>query len=46
MKKAILQHEELLERTNNLPKELYEEIKKKSCEVGLYACNMPKEHGE
>ena len=46
MKKAILQHEELLERTNNLPKELYEEIKKKSYEVGLYACNMPKEHGE
>ena len=46
VKNELIQHEELLERTNNLPKELYEEIKKKSCEVGLYACNMPKEHGE
>ena len=46
VKNELIQHEELLERTNNLPKELYEEIKKKSYEVGLYACNMPKEHGE
>ena len=35
----------LLEKTNNLPKELYNEIKKKSIEAGLYACNMPTEHG-
>ena len=45
VKNELMQHEELLEKTNNLPKELYDEIKKKSCEVGLYACNMPKEHG-
>ena len=41
----LLPHENLLEKTNNLPKELYQEIKKKSQEVGLYACNMPIEYG-
>ena len=45
VKAELLQHEELLEKTNNLPKELYDEIKKKSIESGLYACNMPVEHG-
>ena len=45
VKAELLQHEELLEKTNNLPKELYDEIKKKSIEAGLYACNMPVEHG-
>ena len=29
VKDELLQHEELLEKTNNLPKELYDEIKKK-----------------
>ena len=43
--KELVQYEELLEKTNNLPKKLYEEIKQKSREVGLYACNMPKEYG-
>ena len=43
--KELIQHEELLEETNNLPKELYNEIKKKSRKIGLYACNMPIEHG-
>ena len=28
VKDELLQHEELLEKTNNLPKELYDEIKK------------------
>ena len=41
VKNELLQHEELLEKTDNLPKEIYQEIKKKSQEVGLYACNMP-----
>ena len=45
VKAELLQHEEFLEKTNNLPKELYDEIKKKSIEAGLYACNMPVEHG-
>ena len=45
VKAELLQHEELLEKTNNLPKELYDEIKQKSIKAGLYACNMPTEHG-
>ena len=45
VKEELLQHEELLEKTNNLPKELYDEIKKKSIKAGLYACNMPTEYG-
>ena len=45
VKTELLKHEELLEKTNNLPKELYDEIKLKSIEAGLYACNMPLEHG-
>ena len=45
VKNELLQHEELLEKTNNLPKELYDEIKKKSIDAGLYACNMPVEYG-
>ena len=43
--KELLQHEEILEKTNKVPENLYSEIKKKSCDVGLYACNMPKEFG-
>jgi len=45
VKAELLQHEELLEKTNKLPKELYDEIKQKSIKAGLYACNMPTEHG-
>ena len=30
VKNELMQHEDLLEKTNNLPKELYNEIKKKS----------------
>ncbi|MDC0194952.1 acyl-CoA dehydrogenase family protein [Alphaproteobacteria bacterium] len=44
VKNELLPHEELLEKTENLSKELYQEIKKKSQEVGLYACNMPAEY--
>ena len=29
VKNELIQHEELLEKTNNLPRELYDEIKKK-----------------
>ena len=45
VKNELLPHEGLLEKTDNLPKELYQEIKKKSQGVGLYACNMPTEYG-
>ena len=33
VKNELMQHENLLEKTNNLPKELYDEIKKKSREL-------------
>ena len=45
VKNELLQHEKHLEKTNELPKELYNEIKKKSIEVGLYSCNMPTDFG-
>ena len=43
--KELMPHEELLEKTNELPSKLYAEIKQKSRDIGLYACNMPKEYG-
>ena len=43
--KEFMPHEELLERTNELPPKLYAEIKQKSRDIGLYACNMPKKYG-
>ena len=46
VKNELLQHEELLEKTDNLPKELYQEIKKKSQEVGLYACLLNMVEGD
>ena len=44
VKAELLQHEELLEKTNNLPKELYDEIKQKSikqvCMLAICPLNM------
>jgi len=45
VEKEMMPHEELLERTNETPKELAAELKQKSMELGLYACNMPEEVG-
>ena len=45
VEKEMMPHEELLERTNETPKELAADLKKKSMELGLYACNMPEEVG-
>jgi alkylation response protein AidB-like acyl-CoA dehydrogenase len=38
-------HEDLVERTDEIPPELAEEIQAKAIEVGLYAANMPEELG-
>ncbi|MEM8978598.1 MAG: acyl-CoA dehydrogenase [Pseudomonadota bacterium] len=38
-------HEELVERTSEVPKALAQEITGKALELGLYACNMPEELG-
>ena len=44
VKAELLQHEELLEKTNNLPKELYDEISKKVsrqvCMLAICQLNM------
>ncbi len=38
-------HEAEVERTGNLRRDLYEELKAKAIEAGLYAANMPEEVG-
>jgi acyl-CoA dehydrogenase len=41
----IYPHEELVERSGEVPKEIADEIKRKTLELGFYACNFPKEVG-
>ncbi len=41
----IYPHEDLVERTGEVPKEVAEEIKRKTIELGFYACNFPQEVG-
>lgn len=41
----IYPHEDLVERTDEIPPELAAEIQAKAIEVGLYAANMPEEYG-
>ena len=41
----IYPHEELVERTGNVPPELAEQIKQKTIDLGFYACNFPTEMG-
>ncbi|MEM8537683.1 MAG: acyl-CoA dehydrogenase family protein [Pseudomonadota bacterium] len=41
----IYPHEELVERTGDVPHEVAEEIKRKTIELGFYACNFPEEVG-
>ena len=38
-------HEDMVERTDEIPPELAAEIQAKAIEVGLYAANMPEELG-
>ena len=38
-------HEAEVERTGKLRRDLYEELKAKAIEAGLYAANMPEEVG-
>ena len=38
-------HEDLVERTDDIPQTLVDEIQAKAIEVGLYAANMPEEYG-
>ena len=41
----IYPHEELVERTGDVPAEIAAEIKRKTLELGFYACNFPEEVG-
>ena len=41
----IYPHEETVERTGEVPKEVAEAIKKKTIDLGFYACNFPQEVG-
>ncbi len=43
--KELIPHEELLEKTNELPRELEAEIRAKAMELGLHACNMSESVG-
>lgn len=38
-------HEDLVEREDNVPDELFEELRGKAITSGYYALNMPEEHG-
>ena len=41
----IYTYEELVERSGEVPKEIADEIKRKTLELGFYACNFPEEVG-
>jgi len=41
----IYPHEDLVERTGEVPVEIAQEIKRKTLELGFYACNFPEEVG-
>jgi len=43
--KELMPHEEEVERTGEVSPELVESIRRKSIEAGIYAANMPVEHG-
>ena len=45
VEKEIYPHEELVERTGEVPKEIAQHIKEKTLELGFYACNFPQSVG-
>jgi len=45
VEKEIYPHETEVERTGEVPKEIADEIKRKTIELGFYACNFPEEVG-
>ena len=45
VEKEIYPHEALVERTGEVPAEIAAEIKKKTLDLGFYACNFPKSVG-
>ena len=45
VEKEIYPHEELVERTGEVPTEIAQHIKEKTLELGFYACNFPESVG-
>ncbi|MBT6272103.1 MAG: acyl-CoA dehydrogenase family protein, partial [Rhodobacteraceae bacterium] len=45
VEKEIYPHEDIVDRTGEVPKEVAQEIKRKTLELGFYACNFPEEMG-
>ena len=45
VEKEIYPHEELVERTGEVPTEIAQHIKEKTLELGFYACNFPQSVG-
>ena len=45
VEKEIYPHEELVERTGEVPNEIAQQIKEKTLELGFYACNFPQSVG-
>ncbi|MDE0752019.1 MAG: acyl-CoA dehydrogenase family protein [Planktomarina sp.] len=45
VEKEIYPHEALVERTGEVPNEIAQEIKKKTLDLGFYACNFPESVG-
>ena len=41
----IYPHEEMVERTGEVPREIADEIRRKTIELGFYACNFPESVG-
>ena len=45
VEKEIYPHEAEVERTGEVPREVADEIKRKTLDLGFYACNFPEEVG-
>ena len=45
VEKEIYPHEELVERTGEVPAEIAQEIRQKTLDLGFYACNFPENVG-
>ncbi len=45
VEKEIYPHEDLVERTGEVPEEIAQEIKQKTIDLGFYACNFPESVG-
>ena len=45
VEKEIYPHEDMVERTGEVPQEIAAEIKQKTLDLGFYACNFPESVG-